>query len=149
MAVKYFPRGTHFNGPIKLGVSSAPISTDLGGISAAVTLTAVESNGQNYILDNAAGFGITLPPPTKGWGCRFTVGSAFATTNYVITAGTADTLEGCLIVAGAVVTVDAADAITLDASKENIGDYIDFYSDGTSTFTYGNFLTAAAATSAG
>jgi len=141
--------GTHFSGPIRLGTDSALLNGDVGGLSGAKTLTADESNGQHYILDAAAGFGITLPVVTQGWGCKFTVGSAFATTDYVITAGTADSLEGCLIVAGAVVTVDAADAITLDASKENIGDYIEFYSDGTSTFAYGNFLTTAAATSAG
>jgi len=143
-----YPTGTHFKGPIKLGAESALLNGDVGGLAAAKTLTADESNGQHYILDGGTGFGITLPVPTQGWGCRFTIGAAFAT-NFVFTAGTADTLEGCIIVAGAAVTVDAADAITLDATKENIGDYIDFWSDGTSTFAHGNFLTAAAATSAG
>lgn len=150
MTIKYFPRGTHFNGPIKLGAPSMLLSTDqVGGFTAAKTLSVAESNGQHYILDHSAGFTITLPPPTQGWTCKFTVGTAFATTNYIFTAGTADTFEGSLMVAGAVVDIDASDIITLPADKENVGDYIEFWSDGTSTFTYGNFLTAAAAAGTG
>jgi len=140
--------GTHFSGPIRLGPESVLLSTDVGGLAGAKTLTADESNGTHYILDGGTGFGITLPVVTQGWNCKFTIGAIFGT-NFVFTAGSADTLEGCLILAGAAVTVNAADAITLDATKENIGDYIEFYSDGTSTFAYGNFLTSAAATSAG
>ena len=140
--------GTHFSGPIRLGPESVLLSTDVGGLAGAKTLTADESNGTHYILDGGTGFGITLPVVTQGWNCKFTIGAIFGT-NFVITAGSADTLEGCLIVAGAAVTVNAADAITLDATKENIGDYIEFYSDGTYTYAYGNFLTSAAATSAG
>lgn len=150
MSVKYFPRGTHFMGPVKLGAPSMPLSTDqTGGFAATKTLSVGESNGQHFILDHSAGFTITLPAPTQGWTCKFTVGSTFATTNYVFTAGTADTFEGALIVAGAVAGVDAADIITLDATKENVGDYIEFWSDGTSIFTFGNFLTAAAAAGSG
>lgn len=149
MSVKYFPRGTHFKGPLKLGVDSTLIGEDDGGITAAVTLTADESNGQHYVLDNAAGFGITLPKPTQGWSCRFTIGTAFATTAYVFTAGTADTFEGCIIEVGAVQDVNAADIITLAADKENVGDYLDFWSDGTSTFVHGNFLVAASVAPSG
>ena len=125
-----------------------PLSTDANGLSAATTLTADQSNGMHYILDGGTGFGITLPAPTQGWRCKFTIGAAF-TTDFVFTAGTADTFEGCIIEAGAVQDVDAADTITLEDGVENIGDFIEFWSDGTSTFVFGNFLTAASVTPAG
>ena len=142
------PIGTHFSGPIKLGANSMLLSTDIGGISAAVTLTADESNGQHYILDGGTGVGITLPAPTKGWKCKFTIGAAYST-DFVFTAGTADTFEGTILEAGAVQTVDAADTITLEDGVENIGDFLEFWSDGTSTFVFGNTLTAASVTPAG
>jgi len=148
MAVKNYPIGVHFAGPIKLGASSMLLSTDVGGIAAAKTLTADESNGQHYILDGGTGVGITLPVPTKGWSCKFTIGAAF-TTDFVFTAGTADTFEGCIIEAGAVQDVDAADTVTLEDGTENIGDFLEFWSDGTSIFVFGNTLTAASVTPAG
>jgi len=148
MAVKNYPVGTHFSGPIKLGTKSMLLSTDLGGISAAATLTADESNGMTYILDGGTGVGITLPAPTKGWRCKFVIGAAFST-DFVFTAGTADTFEGCVIEAGAVQDVDAADTITLEDGVENIGDWIEFWSDGNKTYAYGNFLTANSVTPAG
>lgn len=139
---------THFSGPIALGAASMPKSTDVNGLASATTLTAEQSNGMHYILDGGTGFGITLPPPTQGWRCKFTIGAAFAT-DFVFTAGTADTFQGCVIEAGAVQDVDAADTITLEDGVENVGDFIEFWSDGTSTFVFGNFLTAASVTPAG
>ena len=143
-----YPTGTHFSGPIKLGANSMLLSTDYGGLSAARTLSADESNGQHYILDGGTGFNITLPVPTKGWKCKFTIGAAFAT-DFVFTAGTADTFEGTIIEAGAVQDVDAADTITLEDNVENICDFLEFWSDGTSTFVFGNTLAANSVTPAG
>ena len=148
MSVKNYPVGTHFSGPIKLGAGSMRLSTDVGGIAAAKTLTADESNGQHYILDGGTGVGITLPVPTKGWSCKFTIGAVYAT-DFVFTAGTADTFEGCIIEAGVVQDVNAADTISLEDGVENIGDFLEFWSDGTSTFVFGNTLTAASVTPAG
>ena len=139
---------THFSGPVQLGAASMPKSTDTGGLSSATTLTAAQSNGMNYILDGGTGFGITLPAPTQGWKCKFTIGAAY-TTDFVFTAGTADTFEGCILEAGAVQTVDAADTITLEDGVENIGDFLEFWSDGTNTYVFGNTLTAVSVTPAG
>lgn len=147
MAVKNYPVGTHFSGPIKLGANSMLLSTDVGGIAAAKTLTADESNGQTYILDGGTGVGITLPAATKGWKTKFVIGAAFAT-DFVFTAETAGTLEGCVIEAGAVQDIAAADTITLEDGVENIGDYIEFWSDGTNVYVEGNFLTALSVTPA-
>lgn len=142
------PTGTHFSGPIKLGAGAMRLSGDVGGLASARTLTYDESNGNHYILDGGTGFGITLPVPTQGWSCKFTIGAVFST-DFVITAGTADTFEGCILEAGVVQTVDAADTLTLEDGTENIGDFLEFWSDGTTTFVFGNFLTAASITPGG
>ena len=139
------PTGTRFSGPLKLGAKSMLLSTDDGGLSAAKTLTADESNGQHYILDGGTGFVITLPVPTQGWRCKFTIGAVY-TTDFRFTAGTADTLEGCVIEAGVVQDINAADSIDLEDGVENIGDFLEFWSDGTSTFVFGNTLTALSVT---
>lgn len=79
-----------------------------------------------------AGVDATLPAPTTAAGVhyRFVVSAAFATTDMTITVGNTDLIEGSLIVAGAVVACDAADTITIAAANEDIGDFIDLYSNG-------------------
>ena len=132
---------THFSGPIALGADSMP------SLTAATTLTESD-NGKHFILNGGTGVGITLPAVKKGLYFKFTVGAAF-TTDYVFTASPADSFEGCVIEAGAVQAVDAADTITLEDGVENIGDWIEFWSDGTYWYVFGNFLTAASVTPAG
>ena len=139
---------THFSGPIALGAKSMPKSTDVNGLAAATTLTAEASNGMHYILDGGTGFTITLPEVTQGWRCKFTIGAAFST-DFTFVAGTADSMEGCIIEAGAVQAVDAADQVVLEDGTENIGDFLEFWSDGTKTYVFGNTLTAASATPSG
>jgi len=140
-----YPVGTHFSGPIKLGVQSMLLSGDVGGIAANKTLTADESNGQHYILDGGAGKVIVLPAVTQGWRCKFTVGATFST-DYTITAGTADSLEGCILADAAAVDITDGDGLTLEDGAENVGDFLEFWSDGTSTFVSGNFLNASSVT---
>lgn len=137
--------GPHFSGPVKLGAASMPLSTDIYGLSTATTLTADESNGMHYILDGGTGFVITLPVATQGWRCKFTIGAVFST-DFTFTAGTADSLEGCILEAGAVQDITNGDGITLEDDAENVGDFIEFWSDGTSTFVFGNFLNATSVT---
>ena len=139
--------GTHFSGPIKLGASSVKLSTDVGGISAAATLTADESNGVTYVLDGGTGVGITLPAATKGWRCKFVVGALF-TTDYVFTAETAGTLNGSVMEAGVLQLVGAADTITLEDGADTLGDFLEFSSDGTSIFVFGSTSVAASVTPA-
>lgn len=141
-----YPTGTYFSGPVKLGLGSMLLSGDQGGIPAtAKTLTYEESNGQHYILDSGTGVVITLPKATQGWKCRFTIGKLF-TTDYVITAAATGTLEGSLIAAGAVVDCAAKDTLTIQDGVENLGDFYDFWSDGTSIFVTGYSLTGTSAT---
>lgn len=148
MAATVKKKGTHFSGPIKLGAASMPLSTDIYGISEATTLTADESNGMHYILDGGTGFNITLPAPTQGWRCKFTIGANFST-DFVFTAGTADTFTGSIVEAGVLQLVTAADTITLEDGTEVVGDFLEFWSDGTNTFVFGATSTAASATPAG
>ena len=129
-------------GPVKLGGSSALLSTDIGGIAAAKVLTADESNGQCYVLDGGTGFAITLPVATKGWKTMFTVGAAF-TTAFVLTAQSA-ILEGSIVAGGIVIDVAGGTTLTLADTIENVGDVIELWSDGVNIYVQGNQLTTLA-----
>lgn len=131
------PTGFHHAGPLKLGANSMLLSTDSGGISAAVTLSANESNGQTYVLTAAAGYAITLPAPTQGWSCKFIIGVVHATTDWVLTAETAGQFQGSATAAGLVVAIAAADTINLELGTAVIGDWLHLSSDGTSIFVAG------------
>ena len=140
---------THFSGPIALGTGYMSLSNDASdpyAISAARTLTAAESNGRHYILNGGTGFAITLPVATKGWRCKFTIGAAFAT-DFVITAPSA-ILEGCIIEVGAVQDVAGATTLTLEDGVENVGDFLELWSDGVKIYVFGNFLGTASVTPA-
>jgi len=137
MSVKNYPVGTHMAGPLKLGSKSMLSSTDVGGIAAAKTLTADESNGQTYILDASVGYAITLPAPTKGWSCKFIIGVVHITTDYVLTAATAGQLQGSVTEAGLVQLIAAADTLNLELGTAAIGDWVELSSDGTSIFVSG------------
>ena len=139
-----YPTGTHMAGPLKLGSSSMLTSTDVGGIAAAKTLTADESNGQTYILDAAVGYAVTLPAPTKGWRCKFIIGVVHITTDWVLTAATAGQLQGSITEAGLVQLIAAADTINLELATAVIGDWVELSSDGTSIFVAGQMSGATA-----
>lgn len=119
-------------GTASLGVvgSGANITAPVLAPSADTTLTVAQSG--SIVKMATAGLDMTLPTPASSAGVsyRFVVTGAVATTDMTIVAGTADTIEGTLIVAGAVVDCDASDLITFVIDGENIGDYVDLYSDG-------------------
>jgi hypothetical protein len=140
---------TTFSGPV---ISTAGFQAGAGSVSvptAATTLVAAD-NGKTFILNAAAGFTITLPAVTNtGWQAKFITGAAFATTNFVVASAEGDNMQGSMIVVGAVVDVDAADQINFVATAENIGDFIEVFSDGTSWHVFGNALTTGALTATG
>lgn len=107
--------------------SYSPVTT----LTSDTTLTAAQT-GTVFNM-GTAGVDVTLPAPTAANGVRyrFVVSAAFATTDMTITVGNTDLIEGSLIVAGAVVACDAADTITIAAANEDIGDFIELYSNGT------------------
>lgn len=116
-----------------LGVvgSGAYVTKPVLAPSADTTLTVAQSGA--IVQMGVAGLDITLPAATAsaGVGYKFVVSAAVATTNMTIIGDAADLIEGTLIVAGAVVDCDASDVLTFVIDGENIGDYVEVYSDGT------------------
>lgn len=133
---------THFSGPLAVGADSVEV------ITAGKTLTA-DDNGMTFILGDAAPGNITLPAVTNtGFRCTVITGFAITSASALISAE-GDNLEGSMIVAGAVVDVDAADQINFVETAENIGDFVSVFSDGTYWHTFGNALTTGALTATG
>jgi hypothetical protein len=138
---------THFSGPVVSENGFQDGASTVETVAAADTLVAADS-GKSFVLNAAAGVTVTLPAvaSSAGFKARFTVGAAFATTNFIIASAEGTNMEGSVIVAGAVVTVAAASQMNFVATAENIGDFIEVWSDGTSWFVFGNALTAASLT---
>jgi hypothetical protein len=88
---------------------------------------------------SGTGYTMTLPAPTAGWKAKFVVSAAFST-DFVVQspADNRDTINGGVIVNGAIVEADAVDRVTFEDDAESIGDYIEIHSDGTSYFLSGN-----------
>lgn len=94
------------------------------------TLLASDS-GTTYYL-SASGSDIILPSVAyAGANFRFVVGGALDTTNVQISSAERDNIDGTLIVAGAVVDCDGEDQVNIIVDGENVGDYVEFRSDGT------------------
>jgi hypothetical protein len=89
-------------------------------------------SGKVFTLNAAAGANITLPSVAdaqEGWNCRFIVGTAFATTDWIITA-TAAVMVGGMNELEVDTNDDgpstvAGTTINLELAAETIGDYID------------------------
>jgi len=140
---------THFSGPVVSTAGFQYGASSVETVAAADTLVASD-NGKTFVLNAAAGVTVTLPAVTlTGWRAKFITGAAFATTNFVVASAEGDNIEGSLMVAGAVVDVDAADQINFVATAENIGDYIEVISTGTVWAVFGNALTTGALTATG
>lgn len=117
-----------------LGVvgSGANITAPIVAPAADTTLTVAQSGA--IVQMAVAGLDVTLPAATAaaGVGYRFVVSAAVASTDMTIVGAAADLINGTLVVAGAVVDCDASDIITLVIDGENVGDFVELYSDGTS-----------------
>jgi len=114
-------------------------------ISTARTLTASDS-GKLFTLSASAGVAITLPAVTvAGFRARFTVGSAFATTNFTVVAPTA-VIQGSADVNSTLVPFANENTISFVATAETVGDYVELYSDGTNYYAYGIGALAGAIT---
>ena len=112
------------------------IFEDVETLAAAQTLTAADS-GKTFILKAAAGATVTLPSLKAGVHFKFIIGSAFATTNWIIDSAEGDNIEGLLIVDGASVPASGEDQINFVNSAESIGDHVEFACDGTNWFVTG------------
>ncbi len=96
--------------------------------------TVTKAQSGTIFETTTAGVDWTLPAVATSAGAhyRFAISGAFATTNVTVVSAEGDNIEGSLIVAGAVVDCDANDVVTFVNDGENIGDFVDLYSDGTS-----------------
>jgi len=112
------------------------IFEDVQTLAAAATLTAADS-GTTYILKAAEGKTITLPALKSGVHFKFIVGSAFATSDWVIDSAEGDNIEGLLIVNGASVVAAGEDQINFVASAETVGDHVSLSCDGTNWYVSG------------
>ncbi len=92
---------------------------------------------------------VTLPAPTEGFNIRFVTTGGLTTANTVIAGGTADVMEGSIIVAGAVVDVDAADQLNFVHTADNLGDFVEIISDGSNYYVSGNALNSGGITATG
>lgn len=124
------------------GAATAASLTTTGAISGlqsvskittavASTTLATTDSGKNYILTTTTEFVLPATSTASGVYYRFTIGGAITSNVTIRTSDLGDNIEGTLIVAGAVVDCAAEDTITFVADGENIGDYVELYSDGT------------------
>jgi hypothetical protein len=119
-------------------------------ITAGKTCDANRDNGKTFILADAAPGTITLPAVTNaGFKCTVIVGSVGITDDGILASAEGDNMEGSLVVAGAAVTVDAADQINFVDTAENIGDRVDVISDGVLWYVSGVGLTSGSITATG
>jgi hypothetical protein len=96
---------------------------------------------------SGTGYTVTLPAPSAGWKAKFIVSGAFST-DFVVQspASNRDTINGGVIVNGAIVEADAVDRVTFEDDAESIGDFIEIHSDGTNYFLFGNGNAASSIT---
>ena len=119
------------------------VRKNVQSLTAAYTVIPSDS-GKVFVLNAAAGVAITLPSVAnmqEGWNCKFIVGTAFATTNWQITA-TAAVIKGGINELEIDDTDDHPDTVagtTIDFvySLETLGDYVELTCDGTSIFING------------
>jgi len=114
------------------GFFVGPVKDQAETVTGTTTVTVGDTSAVFYLT---AGGAYTLPAvaDAEGVSYRFTISSAI-TQNGVITSAEGDNIEGSLIVAGAVVDCDASDVITFVADGENLGDFVDIYSNGSKWF---------------
>lgn len=117
-------------------------------ITASATLSPSDSGTCYYLGVNAAEADITLPTAAKGLYFKFVTAAAI-TEHYKLIASPTDSFEGSVMVAGAIVDVNAADTIQVNDDAENIGDYIECWSNGSDWMVNGNYLNSSAITAAG
>lgn len=107
--------------------------TNTSTSSPATTTLAVSDSGKVFSITNTSSTVIVLPATSTSAGVsyKFAIGGAIGTNATIVTSDGGNDIEGAMIVAGAVVDCDAEDTITFVADGENVGDFIEIYSNGT------------------
>lgn len=129
---------TNFSGPV---VSAAGFTTGQAGqltdiaaayvsVTAGHTCTYADHDKTLFLADAASG-DVTLPVVTlAGFRVRVVCGFAITTSSAVLSAE-GDNISGTLVVNGATVLAEVEDQINFILNLAEIGDYVDFVSDGT------------------
>lgn len=130
-----------------VALPAAPASIDQRNAELVITTNVIlaAENGRTYYLDLIGGFTSTLPAPALGLWFRFIVKTA-PTTAYIITTNAgADILYGMMMerAGGAGVAGAGRDTFNFVASQAKIGDWVEFYSDGTNWYYRGMVDVAA------
>lgn len=139
-------------GAVSLGSATAGVNYFKKEITPTADTTLTVAQSGSIINMGTAGLDVTLPAVASSNGVhyRFVVSANFATTDMTVVSAEGDNIEGSLIVAGAVVDCAANDKITVVNDGEDIGDYFDLYSNGTTWFIgASNGLTASKLTCTG
>ena len=111
------------------------LAVDTTELTVATTLTQSDS-GKVLYLKSATGRAITLPAPVDGFKVKIITAQAFGTTAWTIVS-TGANVRGGAIVNSTFVASAGTTTITLSASAETIGDFVELVSDGTSYFVTG------------
>lgn len=123
-------------GATTLGSTTAGVNTYRPIVTSTADTTLTASQTGTTFLGGTAGVDWTLPAVASSNGVhfRFAVSGNYATTPMTIVAPEGDIIEGSLMVAGAIVDCSANDLISISATNEDIGDFVDLYSNGTTWF---------------
>lgn len=144
-----FDRGTHHKAGVGYG-SLAVVS-----LTAATTLDPVLANGKVIILDSATGFTVTLPPVSNaGFRVLFFVGTQPTSGNHVVTE---DASQDTNVLRGGIneLEVDTNDdgpsttgatQVNLIANTAVVGDFVEFFSDGSNWYFRGQTVADGGAT---
>ena len=114
-------------------ISDSNFVNDMTSVAATVASTTVTAalTGTTYVFTTTTEFVLPATSTAAGLYYKFVVGGAITSNVTIRTYDLSNNIEGTLIVAGAVLDCDAEDVITFVADGENIGDYVELYSDGT------------------
>lgn len=114
---------------------------------AAANVIAASESGSVFVLSSATEFASTLPAPAAGLNFKFIVGAAPSGADYtIVTNGSANVIEGTVIVNGASVLGSNEDTISFKDGAAVVGDWVAVVSDGTSWFVSGVGSAAASIT---
>lgn len=125
-------RGTTFtatgNATIGGTLNSFKTSTTTDGVDFTIAI----ADSDEFIWMKGTGATSTLPAVTSSGSIfRFSVKEAFATTDFTIASAEGDNINGSLFVNDAIVACSGEDKVTFVADGEEIGDFVEFISDGT------------------
>jgi hypothetical protein len=109
-----------------------------------ITTTTLSENdsGTTFFLDLVSGFTVTLPAVAAGLHFKFVVGTSPTSNGYIISTPANITIGGFgtaeVADAGACAYSATGDTITLVANEAVVGDWVEFYCDGTNYFLSGH-----------